>query len=291
MTFREQWRRVSRARPCPVCERPDWCLIAADDGAAICARVESPKRVGEAGWLHRLRMDDWRPARRFVRSVPVPSTRGRFNLAELAAACRRSLDPGLLDALALDLGLSVASLDALGIGWSAVHRAWSFPMLTPAGDVLGIRLRQSNGFKFSVAGGREGLFLPSASDGSDSRLLIAEGPTDTAALLDMGFVSVAGRPSCTGGIRLLVDLVRLRRPPEAVIVADADEPGRRGASNLAAVLLVHVPVVRVIGPPEGIKDARAWLRTGGTRKDVEQATAAAPARRLAVRTVAVGKGR
>lgn len=46
--------RASASRRCPVCGRPDWCLIAPDGSAAICARIESEHRSGNAGWLHRL---------------------------------------------------------------------------------------------------------------------------------------------------------------------------------------------------------------------------------------------
>jgi hypothetical protein len=56
---------------------------------------------------------------------------------------------------------------------------------------------------------------------------------------------------------LLVALVRRRLPPEVVVVADDDEAGRRGADNLASVLVAYAPAVRVIAPPEGVKDARA----------------------------------
>ena len=64
------WLRVSNARPCPVCHKPDWCLVAADGSAAICARVleGSVKRCGEAGWLHRLRHDvEWQRSARTLR--------------------------------------------------------------------------------------------------------------------------------------------------------------------------------------------------------------------------------
>jgi hypothetical protein len=37
-----------------VCDHASWCLIAADGGAAICARTESANRRGNAGWLHRM---------------------------------------------------------------------------------------------------------------------------------------------------------------------------------------------------------------------------------------------
>lgn len=104
-----------------------------------------------------------------------------------------------------------------------------------------------------------------------------------AALLDLGYREVVGRPSCTGGIKLLIKLVRQRRPAEVVIVADGDEPGRRGADNLASVLVAYAPAVRVVAPPAGVKDARAWKRAGATRQEVDAAITAAPARRLKVR--------
>ena len=53
------------------------------------------------------------------------------------------------------------------------------------GNVWGIRIRRPDGAKFSIKGGKEGLFIPEEFGGD--RLLIAEGPTDTAALLDLGF--------------------------------------------------------------------------------------------------------
>jgi hypothetical protein len=76
--------------------------------------------------------------------------------------------------------------------------------------------------------------------------------------------------------------VQRLQPEEAVIVADHDEPGQRGADRLAATLVAYAPAVRVITPPEGIEDARAWVRSGGTAADVARAIQAAPARRLQV---------
>ena len=160
MTNRNHWQRVRRDRPCPICERPDWCLLATDGSAAICARIESAKRCGEAGWLHRLRDDSWCPPRRKVRAVPLTTAGPRRDLASLAAGYRDSMDPVQLQELARSLGLSVEALAALGIGWSLHHWAWSFPMTDAAGAVLGIRLRRPNGSKFAVRGGKEGLFLP-----------------------------------------------------------------------------------------------------------------------------------
>ena len=67
-------------------------------------------------------------------------------------------------------------------------------------------------------------------------------------------------------------------------MADGDAPGQRGAGNLAAVLLAYCPAVRIITPPAGAKDARAWKRAGATAADVQAVIDAAPVRRLAVKT-------
>jgi hypothetical protein len=284
MTSQSSWRRVSRAHPCPICERPDWCLISTDGAAVICPRVESAKRVGDAGWLHRLKDDAGQGHLRHRRVVRLTvASAPRVNFALQVAQHQRDLDPGQLQQLAGSLGLSVESLMHLSIGWCAADRAWSFPMTDADGNVLGVRLRRPNGFKFSVKGGKEGLFIPTIVPADDSPLLVPEGPTDAAALLDLGYRNVAARPSCAGGIKLLVELIRRRQPREVVVVSDGDEPGRRGAHNLASVLVPYAPAVRVILPPDGIKDARDWLRAGGTQRDVEEAIRTAAVRRLVIR--------
>jgi len=291
-----EWKRVSRRRPCPICQKPDWCVYVGNDrapAAVICARVESGKRCGEAGWLHILRQDGptWAPWRSTIRraiKMMQPEAPAR-DFGRLAARALAAVKPEDLDRLAAALGVSSESLRRLSIGWIADRRAWSFPMRDAAGAITGIRLRLSNGRKLSVKGGREGLFLP-ADLGDAERLVIAEGPTDTAALLDLGF-SAAGRPSCAGGGQHVIDLVKRLRPEQAVIVADSDTPGRRGADALACRLAAYVPEVRVITPPGNLKDARAWLRAGATAADVLAAIDTAPARRLTVTTKTKGRTR
>jgi hypothetical protein len=288
LAFLDAFRRVSRDHPCPVCAKPDWCVVARDGSVALCQRVESGTRAGEAGWLHRL-CDDYGLQRRSVCRVRRARTGGLLpDFSNFAREFQRAVQPDRLAALALDLGLSVEALSQLGIGWSTSHGAWSFPMSDARGNILGIRLRMPNARKLSVKGSKEGLFVP--ADCSGEHLLIAERPTDAAALLDIGFASVVGRPSCTGGIKLLAELVQRSTTKDAVIVADGDDPGQRGAANLASVLTVYVRTVRVIAPPPGTKDAREWLRRGGTRKDVQDHIAAAPLRRLALQGRRIGRG-
>ncbi len=75
------WLRVNRNNPCPVCGKPDWCLIAADGQAAICARLDSPEKCGDAGWLHKLNTAIAPPPA----PVPPPSTMARAGVDELHA--------------------------------------------------------------------------------------------------------------------------------------------------------------------------------------------------------------
>ncbi len=281
------WERVSKRRPCPICTKNDWCLYAGPPDsptAAICSRIESDRRAGDAGWLHRLRdeTDRRRPTRQSARVVPIakPEERPILDFGAFARQCHVAALPLALAQLAGSLGLSVESLRRLLVGWSPKHGAWTFAMSNAAGHVTGIRLRFRDGRKLSVRGGKEGLFVP-ADLGGAQQILIAEGPTDTAALLDLGFVAV-GRPSCTGGVKLLVDLVRKQQPREVVVVADQDAPGQRGAETLASAILTYLPGVKIVMPPDGIKDARAWRRAGATGVDVEAVIAAAPVCRLSI---------
>jgi hypothetical protein len=209
-------------------------------------------------------------------------------MAELAEQFREAVDPGRLDRLARGLGLSVDGLRRLGIGWCQSSRAWSFPMTDGCDRVIGIRLRTGGGSKFTVRGGHAGLFLPADFDGS-GLILVCEGPTDTAALLDLGFQAV-GRPSCTGGAKPLTALLKRHHPAEVIIMADGDQRGQDGALSLVQRLVIHVQRLRLITPPAPIKDARAWRRAGATHQNVLAAIANAEVHRLSIRIGEVRHG-
>jgi hypothetical protein len=290
------WQRVTKRRPCPVCSKPDWCVYAGPDDAptaALCQRIESQRRIGEAGWLHRLResVTAWPPWERNIRRAVRLATeaRGGPDFGKLAADFRRAVKPEALGRLAATLGLSPESLQRLRVGWSARHRAWAFPMRDASARTVGIRLRLAGGRKLSVKGGREGLFIPTGLQ-PGGRLFVCEGPTDTAACLDWGFRAV-GRPSCTGGVKYLAELVRRLAPAEVVIVADGDPPGQQGAERLASTLAAYVPMLRVITPPSRVKDARAWRASRVTSGDVTAEIERAPVRRLGITTKRKGRGK
>lgn len=270
-------QRVNRANPCAICGRFDWCSFCA--AFIICMRVSvgAIRETANGGWVH-LRSG----SHPIPLVTPAEQPPQRHDLHILAEQFRTAVNPIRLARFARTMGLTVANLQRLHIGYDHDHKAYSFPMSNVSGDVLGIRLRAESGRKFAVTGGREGLFIPSDLDGDE--LLICEGPTDTTAMLDCGF-SAVGRPCAIGGVKLLMELVKARGTTSIVIVSDPDEVGQRGAIALADVL--HVPRLKIIRPPDGVKDARQWVNGGATAADVQQAIDAADIFKRPVPTIRV----
>jgi hypothetical protein len=276
-----QWLRVKRNRTCPVCGRPDWCLITADGSACLCPRSPnghpvSSKRTGEfVGYPHRLGASN-RPSAALPRPAHPPAA-ARQDLALLVKQYETAVTVDRLASFAARMGLTPASLSRLRIGWVAERRAWSFPMTDERHHIVGIRLRTESGAKFAVPGSQNGLFIP--HDLADtSPLLVCEGPTSCAALLDLGY-SAIGRPSCTGGSAMLHHLLTNLRRQDVVVFGDHDEakprsdgttfrPGQEGATRLAQTLLPVCRSVKVVVPPFS-KDPREWKRDGATKSIID----------------------
>lgn len=289
------WLRVSKVHPCPVCGSFDWCLVTEDGSAAICPRTSegADRDLGDAGFLHRITAVS-NGSR--LRSIPLRLREPNDavnTMSVMATSFTDNVTAADLNRFAEALSVTPESLRRLRVGWSPTHRAWSFPMVDASGAVLGIRLRSGNGDKFSVSGGHHGLHVPNDL-GNPMQLVLSEGPTDCAALLDLGFTAV-GRPSCRGATQFTCDLVKQLNPQLVIIVADNDEikrdgrrPGIEGATQLAKRLALRT-CVKIIMPPTGIKDARAWKSAGATASDVTAIINAAPAQRISL--VLVGGGR
>jgi len=281
-----KWKRVSRREPCRICGKPDWCSLSADGKVAICMRNHegSIRATRNQGFLHRLTdsTNGFVGARSI--SIPIMTLGSSAVWTECAKRFQQHLPGHRLYTIATALGLGPESLRRLGIGLVPGIDSFSFPMRDAGGEVRGIRLRFSDGHKSSLRGSRDGLFIPDgviAPSAGVEELAIAEGPTDTAALLDLGFDAI-GRPSCSGGLALLVDFVRLHHVRRVVVFADRDAPGRRGADNLASTVVAYAAAVRVLVPPEPFKDIRDWRRAGATASDVRAAIEQARPRQIAV---------
>lgn len=104
---------------------------------------------------------------------------------------------------------------------------------------------------------------------SDDAVLIVEGFSDTAAAMDMGFVAV-GRPSNLACMDMLRDLVRGRRCfilGENDRKADGRHPGKEGMIAAFQAVKQSAREVRMVMPPEHIKDFRAWRVKYSLTKD------------------------
>lgn len=237
-----------------------------------------------AGWL-KLTDTVVAPEPPLRRSVPLRSLTTRDgHLERFADRCHRAMKSDWWPRLETRLGLPKAELIRLRVGWSSRDKATTWPMVDHDDNVVGIRLRcMKTGQKWSVSGGTAGVFVPANLSPRVDRLFIAEGPTDTAALLSIGFDCI-GRPSCNGAVATTTKLVMRLHPAEIVIVADndANEAGKRGAESLAVALVTVCPRVRIIFPPAGINDAREWVPSGATADNVLQVVHSAEVRSLTI---------
>jgi len=188
--------------------------------------------------------------------------RGEGTLAEeQLKAFRADLRPPSLRRLADAWGVSGASLEALGVGFSG--HGYTFPMRDAGGRVIGFRLRtweEAEGTvgKYSLPGSRNGLFIPEGVTFGNVQLL-CEGESDTAAALTLKFAAV-GRPGAQEAIDLAVHFVSQRLNACPCVMGDNDEAGRKGTVRLAEALREAGVPCRILFPPEGVKDLREWLK-------------------------------
>lgn len=224
----------------------------------ICPRVPSEKSLGDAGWLHRPSGEMFAPP---VPALPVQEE-SNIDWEAGVTKCEQAMAPHQWEFMANDLQLPQDSLRAFRMGWSQAKGAYTFPMHDASGKVIGVRLRYPNGRKLSVKGSRSGLFMHGA-DMSRGLLLVAEGPTDAAALHSLGY-NVVGRPSCNGGTKYLYELVNWKH--QIVLIPDKDKPGIDGAESVAKMLKVKTKQVKIVEPRGVCTDAKEWV-VGGLRRE------------------------
>ena len=167
----------------------------------------------------------------------------------------------MTQALAEALGVTPASLKAIGLGWNG--QSYTFPERAADGTIIGVTTRSRRGRKLAMKGSRRGLIIPTGFTNLPDPVLIVEGPSDVAAALSMG-LSAVGRPSAASGAD---QLARLLKGREVIVVGENDRkedgrwPGREGAKAIAERLSAdwQAPVQWSL-PPDGTKDLRALLQ-------------------------------
>ncbi len=254
------WISVTRKRPCQFCGKADWCSYSADGRVTVCMRTESDKSTRNGGWLHRL-TNDRIPLQR---PVPCkPRLRVQRDWAAMAAKYHKAMTEKAWEILSGDLGLSIETLKAMQVGWDGSQSRYTFPMRNHLGNAIGIRTREKDG-KRSVSGtDGNGLFFVPSMLQSDY-LIVCEGPTDLAALVDAGFRSSVGKPSCKQGDCYVVEIIRRLQPAAVLLLPDSDVVGLEGFSNLANEILNKgvMPFSRIdsLTPPTPLNDVRQWLQ-------------------------------
>lgn len=265
MNHSHEWKRVTKARPCEVCGGPDWCGYTACGSLLRCMRGgETPpgftviRSDDEGGILYGSTDDRHReryipPAPRHKKPAPTV-----VDFEAMHGQFRAAIMPGEVgDFAAYELGLDPVALDALRPGFDDEAGAWTFPERDAAGAIVGLVRRFPDGRKLCVKGSRRGLTFAHPLDRRDP-VLIVEGQTDCAAGMMAGFATV-GRPSASGGGGLLAELLMGRA---VVIVGENDKAGREGAERIASKLRGVAKSVKVVFPPDGMKDLRSWIGGG-----------------------------
>jgi hypothetical protein len=171
----------------------------------------------------------------------------------------------LVAELAQSLGVSVASLIELGVGWSAEDDCWTFLERDGKGNVIGVMRRFRDNTQRVVLGSTRGLYIPDGLAARSGPVLVVEGSSDTAAATSVGLAAV-GRPSASGGAPHLVELLG-DDDRKIIVVGEMDAgrsglwPGMKGAKQVATQLASRLPQsVKWALPPKGVKDIRDWIR-------------------------------
>lgn len=92
-------------------------------------------------------------------------------------------------------------------------------------------------------------------------IIVVEGMSDTAAALDLGYDAI-GRPSNLAKLDMLAEIVRGR---DVIVLGENDrkpdgrEPGKEGMIAAFQACRKSCRNVRMLMPPEHVKDLRAWL--------------------------------
>jgi len=179
----------------------------------------------------------------------------------------------ILPNLAKEWKVNFSNLRQLGYGWRKNYHY--FLMRNEFYQIIGIQKRYFNGRKICMDRSKLGLFLPLIFPRCDS-LLIAEGVSDTAVALNLGFAAI-GRPSCNTGSRLIARWLQEHNPAlfvsngvlrhkwdKIVIVSDTGNQNEiDGAIKLRNYLTKHwrVDIIK----PEA-KDLRAYRDLIGHEK-------------------------
>ena len=118
----------------------------------------------------------------------------------------------------------------------------------------------NGGWAYNLAGVRRVLYrLPELIASTGDTILIVEGEKDTEAAVKLGFTATC---NSGGAGKWLPEFGKFFAGKKAVVIADADEPGRKHAQQVAASLRKKAVSIKVLEPP-GAKDLSDWVELFG----------------------------
>ncbi len=222
----------------------DWCLIADDNSAAICRRIEkgSVKKCGKAGWLHIL--GDFNPKKHNLPEKPYIDWAKHTTEFAQALSSHREEYAGLCR----DARINPISALRFNIGYC---KGWlTIPLYGMDSKITGIQRRQKNIKRF-MKWSDLGVFIPSAFYQHRSKTLaVTEGFTDCVAAYSYGFSACIGRVNCYCGDEEVLAHAKRLGCERAIVFADNDDVGRDGAEECGNLLRNNNIRTKVCVTPE-----------------------------------------
>ncbi len=232
--------RVSKRNPCPICEKPDWCTLSADGTLAFCMRISSERKAGNGSFIHILADPKPPPAPLNDKHEWIPVE----DWSEKAIECfRHPKAKAAREAVSERLELSEGTLEAMLVGWSADRRGefttWpEWKLYKGQMTITSIDRRYADGTKKCMKGGKRGMYVIEHWWVAAGPVLMPEGGSDAAALIDIG-CCVVGRFACRGGVRDMTTLLRrfIGSERRIVVIGDNDDdPTRRGKIDACSLM-------------------------------------------------------
>ena len=225
-------RVQNRGIKCPICMKPDWCMIADDGSAAICSRKSegSVKKAGKAGWLHIL--GDFKP----VKYTVPPKKKVDWNKWAVKFAKQLIENREAFGSFCRSININPISALRFYIGW---HKGWlTIPVYSVTRKVSGIQRRQGNTKRYMKYSGM-GVFVPSAffQNPSDT-LAVCEGWTDTVTALEYGYNAIGKVNAYVGNEEVVMYIKTHPDVRKVIIFADNNEDGVgfAGAAETAEII-------------------------------------------------------
>ena len=238
--------RVSAVEPCPICEKPDWCL-SDHFSWALCQRIESDQRWKHAGFFHRL--DD-----------------GHSNSSSMASTRPVAAPKPIIEKIVpwMPPGNPVALYYYNRPDGSSLYRKVRYK--TPTGKVTPYE-RYDAGRDVWIGGagcmhGVERVLYRNEQISSRERVFVVEGEKAADLLWDLGIMATCA-DSGAGHWRPEYSMILAGK--DCVILPDNDASGRKHADLVARSLLGLVRSIKILelpglGPKQDVFD---WLTQNG----------------------------